>query len=251
MLILKLGGAAITDKAHANTPRLDQIQSIAHLLAQYPQPMILIHGAGSFGHVIAQEYDLQNGYSGEAQREALVQLQLQLHNLNSLVVENLVAAGLPAMTIHPASMCVMKGGRIETFWLDPILNMLNLGLLPVLYGDCVWDTQQTFGILSGDQLVVYLANAVGADRVAFGTDVQGVLDAEGKVIRQFLISAALTDHQMSHADVTGGMLGKLGEITHLKNPHTQVHIFNLERQLAQFLAGDEPGTRIILETSKT
>jgi isopentenyl phosphate kinase len=248
MLILKLGGAAITDKARANTLRPDQLRVIAQLLAQHSQPMILIHGAGSYGHVIAQEYNLQNGYSAEAQRGALVQLQLQLHELNRLVVENLVAAGLPAMTVHPASMCLMKGGRIETFLLDPIRYMLNVELLPVLYGDCVWDRQQTFGILSGDQLVVYLANALGAEVVAFGTNVDGVLDSEGQVMRQFQISGDLANHQVGHVDVTGGMLGKLREIARLKNLRTRVHIFNLETHLAQFLAGDEPGTRIILRS---
>jgi isopentenyl phosphate kinase len=248
MLILKLGGAAITDKAISNTPHLDHIRRIAEVLAQHPQPMILIHGAGSYGHITAQEYTLHLGYQEEKQLRALVQLQTQLHDLNRIVVENLVAAGLPAMTVHPASMCILKATRIDQLFIDPIRHMLDLGLLPVLYGDCVWDTEQTFGIISGDQLAVYLANAFGAEQVAFGTNVDGVLDADGQVISEFNLTMAISRHASGHMDVTGGMQGKLQEIAALQNPNTKTHIFNLQHieNLARLLAGDESvGTRLV------
>jgi len=113
MLILKLGGAALTDKSKPNTARIDQIEQIAKLLAAYRQPLVLVHGAGSFGHIIAREHHLHEGFKHEEQQAALVQLQLQLHELNTILVSALVNAGMPAMTVHPASMCVTKGRRIH------------------------------------------------------------------------------------------------------------------------------------------
>src|SRR5687767_14486306 len=220
MLILKLGGAAITDKTRASTANPEMIRQIAGLLAKYPQPMILIHGAGSFGHIIAEQHDLQHGYKNPEQLPALVQLQQDLHALNRIVVDALVGAGLPAVPFHPASMCIMKDGRITSLFTEPIERALALRLIPVLYGDCVWDQAQTFGIISGDQLMVYLANQLKADRLAFGTNVDGVLDANGAVISHLPLHAHITDNTQGpqRSDVTGGMFGKLREIKYLAHP---------------------------------
>ena len=218
MLILKLGGAAITDKSIPNTAHHTQIERIAAQLAAHQQPMVLVHGAGSFGHILAKEYRLQDGYQDESQRAALIQLQQQLHELNSIVVDALIKAGVPAMTVHPASMCVMRGLRIDRIFVDPLQHMLNLGIVPVLYGDCVWDLEQGFGILSGDQLVIHLANELEADRVAFGTNVAGVLDSDGGVIARIddLDVHIGTVGDSHHTDVTGGMRGKLNEIADIR-----------------------------------
>lgn len=248
MLILKLGGAAITDKVTPNTARLDVIAQIAGLLAAYSQPMVLVHGAGSFGHILAQEHALHLGYQNEAQRLALVQLQLQLHDLNRYVIEGLCAAGLPAMTVHPASMCLLEKGRIAAFFIEPIQRMLEMGVLPVLYGDCVWDRGQGFGIISGDQLVVYLANELKADRVAFGTNVDGVLDGSGRAIPRLDYAAQIIDAHADprRVDVTGGIQGKLAEIRRIRDPKVHTWIFNLQKldQLEAVLKGEGAGTLI-------
>lgn len=246
MLILKLGGAAITDKSTANTANSDAIHQIAALIARYPQPLILIHGAGSFGHIIARDYNLHLGYQGDHQREGLIKLQMALHELNTLVIQALWQQGLPAMTVHPASMCVQENKRIVDFFLEPVQHMLGMGLIPVLYGDCVWDRGQKFSIISGDQLAVYLANHLHAKRLAFGTNVDGVLDANGQVIPQLDARTRISTQQSGVADVTGGMLGKVQEIAGVKTAQTR--IFNIQKmdQLERILANDgEVGTLII------
>jgi isopentenyl phosphate kinase len=249
MLILKLGGAAITDKMRPNTADYAAIREIAGLLAAHPQPMVLVHGAGSFGHILAQEYHLHLGYQKPEQRDALVQLQIQLHELNRILVEALIEVGLPAMTLHPASMSIMHEGRIAEFFLEPVRYTLKLGLIPVLYGDCVWDSAQTFGIISGDQLVVYLANVLNAERVAFGTNVDGVMDVHGNVISHLedITSFAEQRGNAAPTDVTGGMLGKLREIAELD--HAPAWIFNLQNrdQLARVLSGEGAGTHIKMQ----
>jgi isopentenyl phosphate kinase len=132
--------------------------------------------------------------------------------------------------------------------------MLGLGLVPVLYGDCVWDVEQGFGILSGDQLVIHLANELHADRVAFGTNVAGVLDGDGRVIPHIhkLDSMLGTVGESQHTDVTGGMLGKLDEIGRFHQPGARTWIFELadSEAFAQVLQGQgEVGTLITREES--
>lgn len=249
MLILKLGGAAITQKDTDNpTPNRPVIAQIAALLARYPQPLILVHGAGSYGHILAKEHQLAQGYHSPTQRPALVQLQLDLLALNRLVVEALAGVGLPAIALHPASLCITENGRIRDFFEAPLRHLLAFNMLPVLYGDCVWDSAKTFDILSGDQLVIHLANLLQAERVAFGTNVDGVLDSAGQVIPTMRASDSISAQEgLPHrADVTGGMRGKLDEIAQLKQG--QATIFNLQHldQLEAVLAGQlEVGTRLI------
>lgn len=245
MLILKLGGASITDKSSPNTPNLALIESVAAQIAAHPQAMILIHGAGSYGHIIARQHQLHLGYQGESQRLALAQLQQQLHSLNRLVLDALAAAGVAAFPLHPASLCVQQGGRIASFFVEPVQRALEMKLLPVLYGDCVWDRAQGFSIISGDQLAVYLARALSAERLAFGTDVDGVLDAAGQLIPEMQARDSISSQagNQGRVDVTGGMLGKLREIADSPCP---AYIFNLQNSthLARILAGQAAGTRI-------
>lgn len=248
MLILKLGGAAITDKATPNSVRLDVLRQVSETLAKYPQPLILIHGAGSFGHILAKEYKLHLGFQDESQKMALVRLQQQLHALNQHVVNALVEVGLPAFPIHPTSMCVMEDRRISDFFLETVNRTLGVGLMPVLYGDCVWDKKQQFGIVSGDQIAIYLADQLHINRIAFGTNVDGILDSSGTVIPQFNLQTLAQVGEAETTDVTGGMLGKLQEIAELKNPTAQIHIFNLLKQqhLERILTGEgEVGTLLV------
>ena len=69
--VIKLGGAAITDKSKFEVPQLDVITTTAaHLAASCmstcssAQPsIIIVHGAGSFGHFTANAHKVAQGWS--------------------------------------------------------------------------------------------------------------------------------------------------------------------------------------------
>lgn len=70
--IVKLGGAAITDKAVLETPNLPVLQLVAQHLAAAATAdgsaghagasMVVVHGAGSFGHFQASDYGVAKGW---------------------------------------------------------------------------------------------------------------------------------------------------------------------------------------------
>jgi isopentenyl phosphate kinase len=101
--------------------------------------------------------------------------------------------------------------------------MLKMGFVPVLYGDTILDSKQGFAILSGDQLVSSLATKLGACRIIMGADVNGLYTSDPKTdpSAQLIERATLEElKSMEHkiggskaTDVTGGMLGKMHEIT--------------------------------------
>ena len=62
MVILKFGGSLITDKA-SDIPRTNdsKLKAIGRILNQNKYNIIIVHGAGSFGHPIAKKYNIAEG----------------------------------------------------------------------------------------------------------------------------------------------------------------------------------------------
>ena len=74
-----------------------------------------------------------------------------------------------------------ENGRIKTFDDTVIETMMKMGFTPVLYGDAVLDEKMGFTILSGDQLVAYLAIKFKAEKIVIGVDTDGLYDADPKL----------------------------------------------------------------------
>ena len=222
--VLKLGGSVITDKETPLTPNLHAIGRLADEISRAKvSSLILVHGGGSFGHPIAEQYGIANGYVDPSQVLGFATTHLAMTLLNSWVMEALISRNIPAVEVHPSSCLVTTDGRIKNMELKPLKKMLKMGIVPVLYGDAVLDSKKGFTILSGDQLVSWLAIKLRAERIIMGADVDGLYTADPKTDS----SAQLVDHvtleelkSLEHniegskaTDVTGGMLGKMREVT--------------------------------------
>jgi isopentenyl phosphate kinase len=216
---------------------------VAEEIAAFPEELVLVHGAGSFGHVLAKKYRLRERFDPQG-----LQLTHQtVVKLNDLVIKALCEAGANPMPIHPFSCTLLRNGRIEDFAHKPIAEMIMRGLIPVLHGDVAMDITRGSGIVSGDQLVPYLAKALMAEVVAIGTNVDGVI-FQGRVLPTVTkndlqsIDAALDGS--SGVDVTGGMKGKLLELLELANAGIESFIFNASRkgQIIKVLRGERIGT---------
>ena len=221
--VLKLGGSVITDKGKPLTPNLEAIERLAGEIAQAKvTSLIVVHGGGSFGHHVAKQYNLTEGYGDLAQVTGFSETHRAMTKLNSLVMEALINHYINAVVVQPSSCVVTKAGRIQSMERKPLKRMLNMGLVPVLYGDAVLDAEKGFAILSGDQLVSSLAINFGASRIIMGGDVDGLYTADpkandsAKLIRRVTLEelkAQKYEIKGSKAtDVTGGMLGKIHEL---------------------------------------
>ncbi len=241
--VLKIGGSIITDKTKSSAPRRDEIQRIADEIVPFAEDLVLVHGAGSFGHIPAKNYRLPDRFSPEGLRVT----HKSVVELNTLVVKALARAGAAPMPVHPFSCTLLKSGRIDCFALEPLEEMIRRGLLPVLHGDVAMDASKGAGIVSGDQLVTYLARVLHADVAAVGTDVDGVIFA-GRPLSEItrdrlpLIESGLGGSE--GVDVTGGMKGKLREMLDLADEGISSVIFNAAKKgnIAKVLSGEPAGT---------
>lgn len=240
--ILKIGGSIITDKTRPSAPRPEMIEQISREVADCrTNGLILVHGAGSFGHIQARQYGLPERFSAEG----LLRTHQSVVMLNSMMVEALFRAGARPVPVHPFSSTVLRDGRISDLSVSPIKEMSSRGLLPVLHGDVAIDSSCGSGIVSGDQIVSFLAENIGADQVALGTDVDGII-CEGRTLEEISRRdmRAIDIGCGPGVDVTGGMRGKLRELFDLADRGIQSQIFNAGRpgNVKRVLEGEHLGT---------
>jgi isopentenyl phosphate kinase len=221
--ILKIGGSVITDKNGELAARTEVINRLAEETKKANvKNLIIVHGGGSFGHPTAQKYGIKDGLREEAQKVGFAETHHVMTVLNGLVMDSLVWHNIPALSVTPSSCVVTENGRIKFFEDAVLKTLLNMGFVPVLYGDAVLDEQLGFTVLSGDQLVSYLARKFGAGKMIIGVDTDGLYDADPKVVKNAKLYAHLTLSELEKvksklggstaADVTGGMVGKIAEL---------------------------------------
>lgn len=248
-ILLKLGGSVITRKGEEGTGsiRNDVIIGAARVLKEYSDsPLLLVHGAGSYGHPQAERYNIQSGVTIE-NREGIFETHQAVSFLNDKVMRILRSEGIEAISVHPLLGAVATDGILSEYLTVHLELMMGLGIVPVLHGDVVMDRNRGACIISGDQLIRILAEHLHMNRVGLVTDVSGLLDANGSVVRELRRSMAYTIPMggSGHTDVTGGMKGKIEELLILADKGISSEIFHISG-LKAFLQGEDHGGTYIL-----
>ncbi len=58
MILIKLGGSIITNKAKPLSARKSSIDKIVRALKKLDEPIIVVHGGGSYGHYWSVKYNM-------------------------------------------------------------------------------------------------------------------------------------------------------------------------------------------------
>jgi len=220
MLLVKFGGSIITDKSKLRTARRSTIERLAKEISVAQDDMILVHGAGSFGHILAKKYRLHEGYHDNSQMKGVSEVQRDVRELNHMVIDALRKVGASPVSVPPSITAQFKNGQLSSLDVRPFKEYLSLNLIPVTFGDVVIDSEKRFGICSGDDLMVELSKAFEPSLSLFVTDVDGVFtsDPKGKGKPKFLKEVSIEDitkldvSMRTNVDVTGGLEGKLKKI---------------------------------------
>jgi hypothetical protein len=106
--IIKLGGAAITNKECFETLQHEVLATSCQQIAACAQDVlcdtVVVHGAGSYGHMQACQYKVAAGgdlATNTALRMGFTLTRQSVTKLNHLVVAELVRTGLPACGMSP------------------------------------------------------------------------------------------------------------------------------------------------------
>jgi isopentenyl phosphate kinase len=260
LVFLKLGGSLITDKTRPFTLRPVKLDDLAVQIASALQEdadlqLLLGHGSGSFGHEAASRFGTRRGVSGVEAWRGFAEVWYQASTLNRLVVETLHRAGLPVITISPASIIAARDGQAVDWYLSSLQSALANGLLPVIHGDVVFDQERGGTILSTEDLFVLLAKELHPQRILLAGLERGVwadFPRRSRLIREItpenFPKQAASLGSADGIDVTGGMQVKVREMVALVQqiPGLHVQIFSGEDpdNLRRALLGKTFGTTV-------
>lgn len=257
---LKLGGSLITDKSLPHSPRLEVLSRLAYEIAAARQSdpglkLIVGHGSGSFGHIPARRHGTRKGVRTPEEWQGFAEVWKEAAALNHIVVEALYVAGLPVIALPASASLVAEDGKALSWNLIPLTSALKAGLVPVIYGDVIFDQVRGGTIFSTEDLFMFLASQLHPQRLLLAGLENGVwadFPKRTQLINQITpqnidaISPSLG--RSNSVDVTGGMESKVRQMLSLveENPGLEVLIFSGEipGNILQALSGSGTGTRI-------
>lgn len=178
MILVKLGGSVITDKTTYRTFRDGSVRRLAREMMTTDEEKIVVHGAGSYGHIYAKEYDLQSGLKEKRQVEGVARVMHDVRELDNLVLGAFNDEGMWSSAVPPGSSAIMKNGALSKMDLWPFQRFLDIGITPVTFGDVAMDDEKGVSICSGDQLMMMLAERFRPRKVIFCADVDGLFTAD-------------------------------------------------------------------------
>lgn len=260
MILVKIGGSLLTDKRQYRTLNHQNVVRLAREVASADKALALVHGAGSFGHVVAKEHRLADGRRVDrAQDAGAARVGVDVRELNHYVLHALGDAGARPFPVAAFPIARLRAGELASLDAEPFRLALDAGLLPVTFGDLAPDVERGYGIVSGDAIVESLARALKPERVVVATDVDGLYDRPpiqigAKLVRDLTAADAVAllagraAGASAGVDVTGGMAGKLARLAAVARAGVPVFLLNgnAPGRLAQALAGKAvEGTAIL------
>ena len=259
-IVIKLGGGLITDKSQYKLVREERIMSVCKVISKLKKnedSVILVHGAGSFGHLEAKKWHLSTGHNIEIideQRLAVKNVRNDMIELNNYVLKYLKEFEIEGISHPPSKWANDLGPQFKG-------DISKLGdekkdTIQVTFGDVVdVHNEKEFGILSGDDIMVRICKEIpGITHCIFLLgDTEGLLtrppNEEGsELITQWSKEQKITGKHESSQDVTGGIFLKAESASKIARNVANVWMIDgrkPERITELVQTGNTIGTKVI------
>lgn len=253
-IVVKIGGSTLGSQDTT-------LEDLAKLQREGVNPVV-VHGGGK---VISEWMEKQGvrprfvrglRVTDESSLDIVIAVLTGL--INKSLVASLVRLGARAMGISGADNGMLQAevkepelglvGKVVKVNPDPVKAILDSGCIPVIAPVAIRvpadDTGPGMLNINGDTAAGEIASALGANRIVFLTDVEGVLDTSRRLIPR------LTERQakgLIHSKVAaGGMVPKLEACLTALQSGGMAQIVDGRRPLAllETLSGKKLGTRI-------
>ena len=247
LYLLKIGGSVITDLSKPNTVAAGPV-TIGTLLGEAYEAyssggfdLIIGHGSGSFGHVAAAQYKVNEGLAYPDSKLGALITHMTAKQLNDIFIGEGIKLEIPLYPFSPANFSLADNGELGTGFCDHIAGAIEKGFIPVVYGDVVMDKSRGVSIASTEKVLDFIAREIKPKKVLYGSDTDGVFTANPKehpdakhigVIDSSNIEQALENTGVSktRVDVTGGMKTKLAKLYETcRYTGAEGYIFNITR----------------------
>jgi len=271
-VLVKIGGGLITDKHQlccADEEKIDSVIQAISFVHKRGVDVILVHGAGSFGHLKAKTWKLhlgeQTGFHPDnnfdhlrSQQDAVWSVRQDMLSLNAIICSAMIRYDLVPQ-VHVAHEFITGCGcDFEGDLISRLTGRFHGRKIDILFGDVVdCLDERRFGILSGDDLMLRIASEVNEiSRVVFAIDgVDGLLSVPPRdnepqqLIPIWREGDPFTGEHHEQIDVTGGIFLKLTRSAQIisKKPNISVILIRGEKdRIIQSCLGENClGTRIL------
>jgi len=194
------------------------VSALSEEIASSDQKVVVVHGGGSFGHVVAKQHGISSD-AGEAPAVGVAQTRGAMYELNRMVCKTMMEFKLNPFPFSPYDAISRSGKAPLSAWLK---GLLKEGLTPVTFGD-VMLTPSGFRVISGDVIMQDLAKVLSPDRCVFALDVDGVYEPNSRVIIPELTASKIRRMSVPNGDdATGGMKLKLDAAARISSGGTKV-----------------------------
>jgi acetylglutamate kinase len=219
-LVVKIGGAALDDKALVN-----KFAKTIPSLCKEEHKLVIVHGGGAaLSRTLKQlgcETSFVNGLRVTDEQTRDVAMMVLAGQLNKQLVAAIGAAGQPAIGICGGDLRIFRAvkkrqpdlgyvGEIISVDAEWIERLWSAGILPVISSLALGQDGEYYNV-NADAMASACAIACGAHALIYLTDVDGVKDVDGSVLRWLDVNSI--QQMVADATVTGGMLPKLEACT--------------------------------------
>ena len=223
MILIKLGGSIITNKEKPLSPKRKTIDILAKSLKKISEPIIIVHGGGSYGHYWSVKYDMHTKEKKYDLRGVAI-IKNSMIELNKIILDSLLKNKLSPYCLPPTDF--MSGNKPISKKVKEIEKIAKSGMIPVTYGDALWFGQNKTFILSGDKIMTHIAKILKPRLTIFALNEDGVYsDLRSKKLIYELKGErpSISENKM---DVTGGMTRKIEEASKIAKMGMNVFFVN-------------------------
>ena len=223
MILIKLGGSIITNKEKPLSPRKKTIDNLTKSLRKISEPIIIVHGGGSYGHYWSVKYDMHTKEKKYDLRGVAI-IKNSMIELNKIILDSLLKNKLSPYCLPPTDF--MTGNKPIVKKVKEIEKIAKSGMIPVTFGDALWFGQKKTYILSGDKIMTHLAKILRPRLNIFVLNEDGLYsDLKSKKLIYELKGERplISENRM---DVTGGMARKVEEASKIAKMGMNVFFVN-------------------------
>ena len=219
-LVVKIGGAALDNKE-----LVSKFATTIPSLCKEEHKLVIVHGGGAaLSRTLKQlgcETSFVNGLRVTDQKTRDVAMMVLAGQLNKQLVAAIGTAGQPAIGICGGDLSICRAAKkrqpdlgyvgeivsVDASWIE---RLWSAGIVPVVSSLALGQDGEYYNV-NADAMASAYAVACGAHALVYLTDVDGVKDAQGSVLRWLEVGAIA--QMVAEATVSGGMLPKLEACT--------------------------------------
>jgi|694.fasta_scaffold12109_12 isopentenyl phosphate kinase len=233
-IIIKFGGSVLTDKSKAENVLDNKVQSLIQITSKLVkksvfEEVVLVHGAGSFGHPTARKFNLDGNFRANTS-EGIVKTLFGVRKLNQHLLEMCLQQELLAVSVFLSNAGLGKINKLN--FQKVVKELLAFGMIPLIGGDILFLKNKKYRIISGDEIVRILVEIMVLPTVIMVSDTKGVYDQDGNTIQilteEMFENLGQTITGAVGFDMTGGMRQKILELLQIKAKAQKIVICSWE-----------------------